>query len=279
MAPYTGGLRRSLVPYSGAQVWGTGINPIHELYGSPADRLEAIRDREGDVAPPSKSVPEDLIATDLWGYQVDTNTRNTEVDYDAHPEWNQQPEQYRGDADDHPAWNASQSVNENFRSVHGGAHRYDQKNFDSIPSETVTEGWRNKPKGQPANAKPSDPSQYEIQTSMRQREETRNNDHAVARATDQPRSSILSRIIGQKLKIYSGERRHYDMFPRQQTPIIRPFSYRTAGTGRRGEMLPNEMFDQYPLQRVPPQDPYIGEPETSLDAGYGYTPEDMGAYY
>jgi hypothetical protein len=273
-APYSGALKRSLVPQAGAQVWGTGINPIHEEYGSPAVRLAEIPPLRGETIAPKGAVPETLVNPELWGYTLE-DSRVTGVDYDARPAWNEQPEQYRGDADEHPAWSASQSVNENFRSMHDGAHRYDQKYADSLPNETVTEGWRNKPKGSPANAKPSDPSQYEMQTSMVQRDRTRVNDHAVARGTDGSRAGIASRIVGQKLKIYSGQLRHYDMFPRQQTPNIpRPFSYRTAGTGIRRWMLRNEMADQYPIERVPPEDPYIGQQETSFTEDYGYTPED-----
>lgn len=277
--PYSGGLRRSLVPYVGEQVWGTGINPVHELYGSPGLRVTPYPLREGESAPPSESIAQQMVNPEEWGYTHE-DPPNTTVYYDDRPSWNEQPDQYRGNSDEHPPYNASQSVNENFRSKHEGAHRVDpeQKEADVLPSETVTEGWRNKPKGDPANAKPSDPSQYEIQTSMRQREQTRVNDQAVARSTDYPRASIASRIIGQRLKVYSGQLRHYDMFPRQQSPMIRPFSYRTAGTGRGGDMLPNEMFTIDPVLRTPPPDPYMGEREDAISEGFGYTPEDVGYY-
>jgi hypothetical protein len=275
---YTGGLRRSFqIPYEGAEKWGTGINPIHEEYGSDALRLEPLPERRGETAQPRGSVPEQLIATNLWGYTPEDSTYATGVDYDGRPSWNEQPAEYRGDSDDHPPYNASGGVRENFRAMHDGAHRFRQKLADALPSETVTEGWRNKPKGSPADSEPSDPSQYEMQTSMTQRYKTRDNSHAVARMTDAARATIDSRVTGQKLKIYSGEQRHYDMMPREQTPILRGFSYRTAGTGPVRYLRPNEYVPVMPVQRVPPPDPYEGDPETELTSGYGYTPEDV--YY
>lgn len=272
--PYTGNLRRATIPYAGEQVWGTGINPVHELYGGPPDRLDPIQLPHGQTTAPVDGVPQTLVNPELWGYTLD-DERNTVVFYDARPEWNEQPEEYRGDSLNHPAWDDSRGQSEEFRSQHEGAHRYDQKFADSLPSETVSEGWRNKPKGSAATAEPSDPSQYEIQTSMRQRDLSRNNDHAVSRSTDKPRESIASRIVGQKMKIFSGGRRHYDMLPREQTQSARPFSYRTAGTGIRRWMYPNQMFDQYPIQRTPPPEPSTGPLEEDLGEGYGYTPEDV----
>lgn len=274
---YTGGLRRSLeIPYAGAEVWGTGINPIHEYYGSDALRLEPIPVERGEHIPPSKAIPQQLIDPDLWGY-TEEDSRSTGVDYDGRPPWNEQPAQFRGDADDHPSYNAPGSVRENFRAMHGGAHRYRQKLADSLPDETVTEGWRNKPKGQPANSDPSADAQVFVQTSQTQRYKARDNQAAVDRDTDGARAGIASRVTGQKLKIYSGEQRHYDMMPREQSPILRPFSYRTAGTGPVRYLYPNSVWPTTPYERVPPPDPPMGEPETSMTSEYGYTPEDV--YY
>jgi hypothetical protein len=111
-----------------------------------------------------------------------------------------------------------------------------------------------------------------MQTSMQQRYQTRVNDHAVARGADGPRAGIESRVIGQRLKVYSGGERHYDMLPREQDDMPRPFYYRTAGTGDPANMAPNAMWEIDPIQRVTPPDPYLGADETDL--GYGYTSED-----
>jgi hypothetical protein len=271
---YSGGLRRSLVPYTGAEKWGTGYNPIHEDYGSDPLRLEPYPVRRGEVVKPADAVPEAFVNPEEWGYTVE-DSRATGVDYDGRPSWDEQPPEYRGDSDNHPSYNAPGFVNESFRGQKEGAHRYNQKDVDSEPSETVTEGWRNKPKGQPADSKPADDSQVFIKTSMVQRYKTRVNDAAVARGTDEPRQPIHSRVTGQKLKIYSEGERLYDMQPKEQNVIIRPFWMRTAGTGPLRYLLPNAYQPVDPIQRVPPPDPDLGPTETDLQEDYGYTPEDQ----
>jgi hypothetical protein len=115
---------------------------------------------------------------------------------------------------------------------------------------------------------------------MVQRHKTQNNQRATMRGTDDSREEIQSRIAPMKLKIYSEGERHYDMTPRDMDDIPRPFWYRTAGTGRNLEMLPNEMVVISPLQRTPPPDPSLGPTEISIDpeGGFGYTAEDQGWY-
>jgi hypothetical protein len=126
----------------------------------------------------------------------------------------------------------------------------------------------------------SDPAQYERQTSMQQRTKTLNNDRAVARDADTPRESIASRIIPMKLKKYSEEQRHYDMFPRQMDDIPRPFWFRRAATGPVEYMEPQAWYTVTPIQRTPPPDPALGPQEIALSGGdyYGYTTEDSGWY-
>jgi len=273
--PITGAwAREKTVPYAGAAVWGTGINRVHYYRGpGPPARLDAIRGREGEISQPYEAVPDSITSRELWGYTTE-DTGFTGVDYDDRPSWEQMPADFRGTTGQQPPYNASGLVRHFFRSLMGGAHRYDQKLADSLPTETVSEGWLNKPKGIPADAKPSDPAQYEIQSSMAQRYLTRTNAASVNRGTDEPREDIPSRVTGQRLKVYSGGERHYDMFPFQQDEIPRPFTYRTAGTGRRRDMLPNEQWQIDPVQRVPPPDPELGPVETALDSEYGYTGED-----
>jgi hypothetical protein len=220
-------------------------------------------------------VPDAITGPALWGYTAEDAT-GAYLDYDGRPPLGED-DTARQDTGDHPPWNASGWQKSRFRMLMQGAHRYAQQLQLTLPSETVSEGWLNKPHGMIADAKPSDPSQYEMQTSMRQRYRTRNNDLAVGRSTDAPRSGIESRIAGMKLKVYSGGERHYDMFPRQQDDIPRPFYYRTAGTGVAAEMAPNAMFVQEPIQRVPPPDPSLGDSELDVSGDYGYTPEDT--YY
>ena len=160
---------------------------------------------------------------------------------------------------------------------------------DQIPTETVNEGWVNKLAsgfqiGQSADdVVTSDPSQYERQTSMQQRFLSLNNDRAVARGQDEPREPIPSRVAPMKIKAYSEGQRHYDMDPYQIDDMPRPFYFRRAGTAREWELLPNEMYVTTPMQRTPPPDPALGEPELAVvdpnfSENYGYTSEDQGWY-
>jgi hypothetical protein len=110
---------------------------------------------------------------------------------------------------------------------------------------------------------------------MQQRFQTRANTLAVQRGTDEAREPITSRVVPQRSPVYSGGRRHYDMFPFQQTPDTeRTFYYRTAGTGQPAWMQNNEQWTIDAVERTPPSDPYIGTPDTSGLLEYGYTPED-----
>jgi hypothetical protein len=277
--PIKGAFReRFTVPYSGARVWGTGINPIHAFYGSPPTRLDPLNQREGDITPPWQGVSDSLEAEELWGYTLEEQ-RNVYFVRDDRPSWDVAPEDdpSRDSTGNQPPYNATGAAKTRFRSTMGGAYslirgKLPRANY-TPPSETVSEGWINKPTGRAANSVVSDPSQYEIQTSMTQRYRARNNDAAVDRATDASRSHINSRVSGQKLKVYSEGERNYDMFPRQQSPWEeRPFYYRSAGTGLQDQMLPNEMYDIDPIERTSPPDPYIGQQEESFQ--YGYTNED-----
>lgn len=283
MAPVTGQWRRQFVNYSGPLVWGTGVNQVHYYYGQADDR-GPVTLREGEVTPPFAGVPDPLVAHDLWGYQPEDSTY-TGMEYDDRPNWGQQPENFRGNTGNQPPWIASGGRSNMFRSIFGGAYRtfrgvsqaFSPTQYQ-IPSETVTEGWRNKPKGDPANAVPSSQAQLERQTSMQQRYQTRDNTAAVDRGTDDPRAPIASKVTGQKLKIYSGGERHYDMLPKVQDIIPRPFWYRSAGTGPWYYMAPNELWDIDPIERIPPPDPCLGEAETEITSEFGYTREDSQFY-
>lgn len=279
--PLSGAWARQNVGYSGASVWGTGINPVHAYYGSPPARVGNLAMREGEVIPAAVSYPEQLIPHDLWGYQLE-DSLYTGVQYDDRPNWTQSPSQFRGHTGNQPSWAAGGATKSRFRAMRDGARRVFRSHSPrlddaqyQVPSETVSEGWLNKPHGIPADSQPSDDKQLTRQTAMQQRYQTRVNDAAVARATDVPRTGIASLVTGQKLKVYSGGERHYDMEPREQDPIPRAFWYRTAGTGQPGDMLANTMYTIQPLQRIPPAEPSMGVPETSQSGGYGYTSEDM----
>lgn len=147
---------------------------------------------------------------------------------------------------------------------------------DSNPTETVSEGWENKVTSFVADANPSDPKQYEVQTSMRQRYLRRNNRRATMRATDDDRWEISSRVMAMVKRVYSEGERNYDMFPFQIDQIDRPFKYRTAGVGRADWMTTNEFAPTSPIRRTPPPDPADGVAEVGgQPEQYGYTAEDM----
>jgi hypothetical protein len=282
-AQISGQWQRQYVDYSGAQVWGTGIHPVHYYYGQDEER-GPVTLREGEVIPPHQGKPDQLIAHELWGYTPEDSSY-TGMEYDDRPNWTQEPSQFRADTDNQPSWTAPGIIKNSFRALFGGAHRtfrgvsqaYSPIQYQ-IPSETVSEGWLNKPQGSPANAVVSSQDQLERQTSLQQRYQTRNNTAAVERATDEPRAPINSKVTGQHLKVYSGGERHYDMLPKAQDTLPRPFWYRQGATGPWHYMYPNELWNIDPIERIPPPDPCLGNPETEITSEFGYTTEDSQFY-
>jgi hypothetical protein len=273
---------RAVQPGASVAVWGTGINPVHSVYGSPAARLSRLRPMEGmpgdvgDHTPPYEGVP------DAGGYAFTQHENTVEgIYYDNRPAWDVPTEDspVRVSTQGQPSYNASGSVKNTFRAMFEGAGRTfrgKRPRADyQIPTETVSEGWLNKPNfGPVAVAKPSDPVQYERQTSMQQRFAARSNELSQLRGTDALRHMINSRIQPQRSPVYSGEERHYDMFPVQQSPDTRrEFYYRTAGTGNQQWLESNQMWDINAVERTPPPDPYIGTPDQQVEQ-FGYTTED-----
>jgi hypothetical protein len=274
-------------PYTGALAWGTGINPVHAYYGSDPARESPLRPMQGmpidmpDHTPPHEGVPQATYPGYQWGYQPEDSTYTT-LETDNRPSWDvETPDMVTRSAPNQiPPLNATGAAKNRFRDLFGGAFQTWRAKLPRgtymVPTETVSEGWLNKPNfGEVAKGKPSAWGQYERQTSMQQRFQTRTNQLAVMRNTDEPREPIASRVQPQRSPVYSGDRRHYDMFPKQQTPDTeREFYYRTAGTGQPEWMTNNETYDISALERTPPPDPYIGTADTSSQLEYGYTQED-----
>lgn len=184
-------------------------------------------------------------------------------------------------------WNMTGAAKNRLRGYRAGARDLDSEVSNQIPTETVNEGWLNKAASGMGdgeipddNVMPSAVAQYERNTSMQQRHKTTDNSRSVGRSTDDPRSSIPSRIAPMKLKVFSGEERHYDMFPYQMDDMPRAFTYRTAGTGPASYLLSNDQHNRQALQRTPPADPSQGIPDTELsdETAYGYSGEDQGYY-
>jgi hypothetical protein len=270
--------------YVGARKWGTGNNPVHEIYGegpplSITNRLpgpSSPTDQLGEVDP-------SLEPADDYGYCMeDIASLGPYTGFP--PEWGTETDDYRASVADQggqPSWDMTSTDPEvvQYRNTQELDPRlWRGVMLKSFPTETVTEGWRNKETGAIETALVSDPSQYIMQTSMMQVDPVagRNNSHATARGTDDPRNNIRTRLTGQKIKPWSEGQRNADMFPYQQDTLIRPFTYRTAGTGYPEQMETNEMYVSYPVQRDVPPDPYLGPEETDvISDGYGYVPEDM----
>jgi hypothetical protein len=240
--------------------WGYPVDYGPDSFGSGADAPIS----DGDTAPGVYQYMDDRPA---WGDAVEN-------------------ERVRRMASIRTPWGANAEV---MRATRDGAARYriytesdgsyapvtaEQPN--SFPTETVSEGWRNKVTSFVADADPSDPSQYEVQTSMRQRYGTRDNNRAVLRSTDEPRAKIASRVMAMVEKVYSTGERSYDMFPYQIDQMERPFRYRTAGVGPAAWMEANEFNAVAPIQRTPPPEPALGFAEVSSE--YGYTGEDTMYY-
>ena len=307
MAPPVKGLwaARNIAVDNATNIWGTGINPVHAIYGEgPPIRVGGREgatsglapavggDQFAPITPAAEGVegyvenppdygymPEDIAGLDVFESDH-ASTHGIEFLQDGWPAWDKTTPDTRAVTDQKAIYpvGAPFSVAEKIRSFRYGPRDTDSKVSNQVPVETVSEGWENKATGQLADSEPSDPIQYERQTSMQQRYATRNNEAAQKRGTDDARTDIKSRVAGQVRKVFSGElpdsERAYDMFPFQQDQINRPFHYRVAGTGPQEWMDPNEMVVLQSVRRTPPADPSTGVPETSSDMNFGYTEED-----
>lgn len=264
--------------YVGAMRWGTGNNPIHETYGEgPPLRSTGRFPGPDDPTPELSDIPSAIETAFKYGYTMDDIDPLTPVGMP--PGWGSETDQIRNNAGEYPDW--SENGNEFRDSNHDDPRLWSGIMLDSFPTESVTEGWQNKQTGAVADARTSDESQYEMQTSMRQVNppEGRNNGAAVTRATDDPRFNILTRLTGQKVKPWSQGQRNADMFPYQQDLVIRPFWYRIGATANPDMMDPNAMYVVDPIQRDVPPDPYLGPEETNVytleEGNDGYTAEDL----
>jgi len=264
--------------YVGAERWGTGNNPIHEVHGE-GPPLRTTGRLPGPDSPTAdlSTVPYIVETAYQYGYTMDDIDPLTPVGLP--PEWGSETTRIRAQAE-FPDWEEDAT---GFRETNQASPElWSGFTLQSFPTESVTEGWRNKEAGKVNDAEVSDPSQYERQTSIQQVNPPagRNNDSAVTRGTDDPRFNILTRLTGMKIKPWSQGQRNEDMFPYQQDLVIRPFWYRIAATPDPAGLEPNEMYVSDPIQRDVPPDPYLGPEETnvySVEEGYdgGYTAEDM----
>jgi hypothetical protein len=292
--------------YAGATKWGTGINPVH-----------AIRD-EGPGRGPTKEplgsvtgqgvVGDELTGTELYGFEDEDSQYYVGEDYryleNDHPNWGE-TSSVRPDRDARimapdgtepvptgfPEWGPYYAEPDSdfpvggppggaeLRSVAEGADIEHQRAV-AVPSGAVTGGWLNKAHGEVLEATTSDPSQYEMTTSMTQLHKVRVNTAAVVRVTDDPRSDIGTRLTGQKVKSYAmssgmgGGPGTPDMAPVTQDLPFRPWYFRTAALPPPPDTTYGTMTAFEPMERVPPVD--AGELVTTTETGVEVSISDVG---
>lgn len=250
--------------YAGAQKWGTGINPIHA-------RRDGNESRNN--APTTYDPPETGLVPVDFGYVDESYVPGMDLTFmETHP--NLSDPSNRGTSDMVP-WGIGNSPipqgNMTRIRKRGMSGREVQPNV--IPNGPAGEGWENKNRGPVLDSNTADDSQLFVQTSMRQRDQIRNNGAAVSRGTDVPRETIGSRIVGMRLKTYSGGYRHVDMEPKAQDYRTRPWKYRGAGTGDVSWMTANEFQSVEPITREIPPDVYQGPSENAV-SDESYTDEE-----
>lgn len=276
MAASKGGAWTDRQRQAGSTIWGTGINPIHyERVGegrgtapNPSTNLVPREFEEAGIQGAEYGfTPDDFELISGFGYDTDTGTADR-------PPFDKT--ESRADADNYPDW---QSTGEHIRAEDHGAERTNRALVD--PRHDAAQGWLNKVESGPEyKAKPSDPTQYEMQTSMTQRNKVREGsqvpDGGRASTYVQP---IASRTVGPKLKVFAADSsvRHAEMQRAAQDVVIRGFWNRGAGTGPVewvGDSA-NQDYRNVPYQRTPPADPYQGESVGTET----YVPPDEGWYY
>jgi hypothetical protein len=257
---------------AGAQIWGTGIDPIHGVRtgdgrnvapSPPNDLVSPELTQQYEYVPDGGYTSEDYALVDMYGYGTETGTADR-------PSLGQ-PDT-RADTDDFPSWDYG---GDELRAVNHGADLNLATKLE--PEQDAAQGWLNKAHGDIAYAKPSDPAQYEVATSMRQRFQTREGSQAQYGRASQYLAPVGSRVVGQKLRSWIADNsvRHAEMTPRSQHVSVRGFWNRGAGTGPPEWLVPNEYKQVQPMQRTPPPDPYQGQ-EVGL---VQYATQDEGWYY
>lgn len=262
--------------YMSTLKWGTGYNSVHGNRDGGTGRETAPYEQtnviQEDLTTPYDEdvayLPEDDAST-LWGYGVDTGTADR-------PSLGQ-PSDRSEVPDNFPSWGKTKTGipgGTKLRSHdHGAEATYTGKRK---PNGTVTEGWRNKVTSYVNDSDESDVSQLLVRTSDVQRDQTRAGSQTPSGRANEYDAPIKSRIPGMKEKVYSGEARHEEMTPRAQDLIIRPFWNRTAGTGYKQWLQPNEMYVSEAMTRQVPDNPDTGPTVTTNE--YGYTDEDNSYY-
>jgi hypothetical protein len=289
--------------YVGALRWGTGINPIHAIPDS-GSRETGVKENLLPLGADDGSggaVPEELLGPEAWGYASDdmSSWAGAEAyDYVAadHPGLGETTAGRPDRAAVHegwPSWGPHGGHDHDFplpgwpggdelrAQSHGSA--VENARAIAVPTPGWRGGWLNKAHGAVERAETSDPSQYEVATSLVQLDKTRVNDAAVARGTDDPRAPIPTRLTGQKEKHYAKSWRMGggpgtpDMGQQGQNLPYRPWFFRSAGLPPPPDTFYGTMSGFDPIQRTLPADAgeFVTLQEAPPDDGtYGYTEGD-----
>jgi hypothetical protein len=217
-----------------------------------------IIDIKGAVDPEGQW-PDEEFSSSIWGYGIATGTA-TRPGFDVSPE--ESPSR-NSTTPGYPDWGSDTSDDSEVFRDRGIP--LDGTNKLGFKEETVSEGWQNKVVGGVIDSVQSDTSTIYMQTSQVQRDKVRtgsqNPNTGTASEQEAPIGSDRpTRAV--RIKPWSGGFRHWDMIPRFQDQIVRPFLNRQAATGEPAWMHANEA-NQYmrpPLQRQPVPDPYAGVP-------------------
>ena len=275
-------------PYASAQIWGSGVDPIH-----------ATRDGQGrNIAPDGVGLLVDPELTDYDSYGYADEDMATMQSGDAEgpfetgtadrPGWapgdvdqmarghvtKGWPGTSEGDGD-----NGGPASGEYVRSLEHGAIASNTPT--GTPWASAAAGYEGKMTDgviEPGSGI-SNPSQYTMQTSMQQLRRARQGSQNSGSQSPY-NGRIESRVPGQKVAGYSqgpgSEYRHIAMRPFGQSMQFRPFWNRTAGTGIVSQMRVNAVRQVTPLNRDAPPDPYQGPSISTITdpQTYGYAAED-----
>jgi len=295
----TGAWSERVAFQSGARKWGNGWHPIHAIrdeemgdgpantprdYGGPWERgaeLSTVPLVGEDLTHDYAYTDEDMSHS-LWGYTHDDGTAD-------HPQLGTPPTLARADVmQEFPAWgpytNGVPGGTE-VRAINKGAELTNTPKA-SPQHDPAIGGWRNKIRSFVLDSRTSDVSQLLVQTSEVQRDTERQGSQVPGdgRASEY-KAPMRQHIPGMRAKVWGNPERHYDMTPKEQELIIRPWWGREAGTGDPKMMEPNATYKPEPLNREPPGAPYAGEttPQagsstTSETTDYGYVDEDVIPY-
>lgn len=269
--------------------WGNGFDPVHAIRADADGRNIApnVGASLGEVVPATWS-DEQYVPGIEYGYTYDDSVfgYGTETGTDDRPRMDTVTPEWRGDSalmseDKQPSWGHDASGLPAGTTVRKHSHGSLLSRLIKVsPTETVSEGWEDKVHlPRPEDAGTADAAQLIMQTSMMQRDRTREGSQRSGSQSEYA-APITSRMIGPRIKPWSGGQRHYDMQPREASYVIRPWWGRSVGTGPAAHMTPNEMTVREPLTRQVPADPYQGadEPTPAAPDNYGYVSEDVIPY-